>query len=259
MAMTEEEAREMVAQAEAAYEAGDWARAGELFSTLLIEPEAVAGSRELHWNYAMCLANQGNWPLALEHVQASGYSVEEFRETCRQAGLRDAEHDLEEATRLFQNGQWDEAADAFTELLLHPSVPASAMRDIHWNIALCLARGGDFPTALQHVRVSGYSEADFREACHQANIDLARHEYAHAVALYDQGQWSQAADAFAELLISPGVGAESMDELQWNLAMCFANMGNWDTAFGHIRAAGWSEQEFREAVIAGGLQPPAAE
>ena len=28
----------------------------------------------------MCLAREGNWPLAIEHVQAGGYDVEEFRQ-----------------------------------------------------------------------------------------------------------------------------------------------------------------------------------
>jgi tetratricopeptide (TPR) repeat protein len=256
MAMTADEVRQMVDDANAAYAAGDYHRAGELFSTLFIEPEALEGSNELHWNYAMCLVHDGNWPLALEHVRAGGYDVDHFRETCRQSNLRDAEHDYQLAAQLYANQQWNEAADAFTELLLHPGLEASLMRDIHWNIAMCLGHGGDYQTALEHVRASGYSEADFRSEFQESNVDLARQGYDAAAALYTQGRWSEAADAFAELLISPGLAADGMDEIQWNLAMCFAQLGNWETAFGHIAASGNDEQAFRETAIAQGLQPP---
>jgi hypothetical protein len=38
--------------------------------------------------------------------------------------------------------------------------------------------------------------------------------------------------------------------------MCLAQLGDWDTAFGHIRASGGDEREFREATVNAGLQPP---
>ena len=38
-----------------------------MFSQLFVEPQALEGVNELHWNYAMCLAHEGNWPLAIEH------------------------------------------------------------------------------------------------------------------------------------------------------------------------------------------------
>jgi tetratricopeptide (TPR) repeat protein len=256
MPMTAEEVQQLYDDAAAAYSAGDFARAGEMFSTLLIEPEALEGSNEVHWNYAMCLAHEGNWPLAIEHVRAGGYDVAQFREVCREWNLRDAEHDFEEASQLYQNQQWDAAADAFTELMLHSALDSSTLPQLHWNIAMCLAHTGQLETALAHVRESGYSEADFRAACQQSNVDLARHQFDSASELYNQGRWNEAADAFAELLISPGTSSDEMDELQWNLAMCFAQLGNWDTAFGHIRASGGDEREFRDAAVNAGLQPP---
>jgi tetratricopeptide (TPR) repeat protein len=257
MAMTEDEVRALYESADQAYSSGDYHRAGELFSQLLIEPNALAGSNEIHWNYAMCLVHEGNWPLAIEHVQAGGYDVAQFREACAQANLRDAQHDFEQASQLYQSQQWDAAANAFVELLVHPSVPAESMRELHWNIAMCLAHTGDYHTAIEHVRAGGYSETDFNEALGRSNSDLAVRQLDAAVELYNQGQWSQAAEAFAELLISPAVSADSMDELQWNLAMCFAHLGNWDTAFGHIRASGGDEQAFRQRAIDSGLEPPA--
>ena len=256
MAMTEDEVRQRFEDANAAYSAGDWERAGELFSTLLIEPQALEGSNELHWNYAMCLAHQGNWPLALEHVQAGGYNVEDFRRTCAEADVRDAQHDFEQATQLYANQQWDAAADAFTALLLSPGLPADSMREIHWNIAMCLAHNHDMQTALEHVRAGGYQESDFRAALQSSNVDLARHDFDAAVALYNEGRWNEACDAFASLLLDPGIDAGAMDEIQWNIAMCFAHLGNWETAFGHIRASGGDEQEFRRTVTERGLTPP---
>ena len=256
MAMTEEEVRALVEQANTAYAAGEYQHAGEMYSSLFIEPQALEGANELHWNYAMCLVHEGNWPLAIEHVRAGGYDVEEFRRTCAESNLRDAQHDFEQATQLYTSHQWDAAADAFTELLLNPGLPADSMREIHWNIAMCLAHNNDLSTALEHVRAGGYEESDFRAALQHSNVDLARHDFEAAVELYRQGQWSQAADAFAELLLDPGTNADAMDEIQWNIAMCFAHLGNWDTAFGHIRASGGDEQAFRRTVTEYGLQPP---
>jgi len=257
MAMTETEVRQLVDEANSAYAAQNFERAGELFSQLFIEPQALEGLNELHWNYAMCLAHQGNWPVAIEHVQAGGYDVEEFRRTCAEWNVRDAQHDLEQANQLYVNQQWDAAADAFTALLLHAGLPADGMREVHWNIAMCLAHNHDVPTALEHVRAGGYQESDFRAALEQSNVDLARHDFEAALELYRQGRWNEACDAFAELLLDPGTNADATDEIQWNMAMCFAHLGDWDTAFGHIRASGGDEQAFRRTATEYGLQPPA--
>jgi tetratricopeptide (TPR) repeat protein len=256
MAMTEDEARQLFDDANTAYAAGEYQRAGEMFSSLLIEPEAVAGAAELHWNYAMCLAREGNWPLAIEHVQASGFDVEDFRRMCAEAGVRDAQHDYEQASQLYADRQWSAAADAFTELLLHPALPADSMREIHWNIAMCLAHNNDLSTALEHVRAGGHDESAFRAQLDESNSGLARADFDSAVALYREGRWSEAADAFAELLLDPATNADATAGIQWTIAMCFAHLGNWDTAFGHVRASGGDEQEFRRIATEYGLQPP---
>lgn len=77
-----------------------------------------------------------------------------------------------------------------------------------------------------------------------------------AVELYRQDRWNEACDAFAALLLDPGTNADATDEIQWNMAMCFAHLGNWDTAFGHIRASGGDEQAFRRTATEYGLTPP---
>ena len=256
MALTEDEARQLVDQANAAYAAGDYHRAGEMFSSLLIEPELLDGSNQLHWNYAMCLAREGKWPLAIEHVQAGGYDVEEFRRTCRESDVRDAKHDFEQASQLYTSHQWDAAADAFTELLLHPGLAADQMKEIHWNIAMCLAHNGDLETALGHVRAGGYQESDFHEALAKSDDDLFVHDFEAAIALFRQQQYSEAADAFAALLLDPKAPPDAVEEMHYNLGVCLAYFGDWDAAFGHIRAAGHDEHEFRRRAVEQGMQPP---
>jgi tetratricopeptide (TPR) repeat protein len=259
MALSRDEARAVNEEANEAYATGEFERAAELYSSLLIEPEALQGAAELQWNFAMCLAHLDNWPLALEHVRASGYSEQDFRDACAAADLRDAQHDFEQADLLYQNRQWDEAADAFVELLVHPAVTAEMVPELHWNIAMSLAHLGRFDAALEHLRAGGWDEADFRQACHDSDVDLARHDHEAAVRLYQEQRWEEAADAFTALLLNPGVGSESTDEIQWNIAMCLAHLGDWETAFGHIRASGGDEGEFRATVTNAGLTPPDAD
>ncbi len=255
--MTSDEVLQQYHAASDAYSAGDFHRAGELFSALLIEPESAEYSDGLHWNYAMCLAQLGDWPTAIEHVRASGYQESEFRDTMRQADVRDAHHDYEQADQLYQQQRWSEAADAFVELMLHPGLGSDALAPMHWNVAMCLAHLGDYHTALEHVRAGGYQESDFREAMRSSNTEFARREYDDAVSLYERGEWSAAADAFVELMFSPGVDVGGMPALHWNVAMCFAQLGDWDTAFSHLRAGNQNETEFRNATIERGLTPPA--
>lgn len=259
MPMTDEEVRQHYDEASQAYSSGDFRRAGEMFSELLIEPEALGGANELHWNYAMCLAHEGNWELALEHVRAAGFQESDFRETMRQSNVTDARHDFEQATELYRQQRWSEAADAFTALLLHPGADSGTTAELHWNIAICLAHCGDWETAIGHVRTSGYSESDFRETMRQSNVTDAGHDFEQATQLYRDQRWSEAADAFTELLLHPGADSSTTDELHWNIAMCLAHLGQWDTAFGHIRSSGGSLDEFRQTCTQQGLTPPADE
>jgi len=256
MAMTEDEVRQLAADASAAYMAHEYERAGEMFSQLFVEPQALEGINEMHWNYAMCLVHQGNWPLAIEHVQAGGYDVEDFRRTCGESDVRDAMHDYDEASQLYANRQWDAAADAFTELLLHPGLSADKMKEIHWNIAMCLAHNGQLDTALGHVRAGGYQESEFRGALATSDEDLVRQDFEAAVQLFRKEQYSEAADAFAALLIDPKAPTDINEELHWNLGVCLSKLGDWDAAFGHIRAAGHDEHEFRRRAVEEGMNPP---
>lgn len=257
MPMTRAEAAAHQEEAVRQYQARNYGRAAELYADLFVEPEAMAGIHGIHWNYAICQAHLGNFPLALEHVGASGYSEQEFHAACAADNIVDARAELSRAYQLFQGERWQEAADAFVGLLLHPGFPSDEVAAVHWNVAACFAHLDDFHTALQHVGVSGHSEQEFREACRQWNVRDARHDYAHAGELFRAHRWQEACDEFAALLLHPGFPAEEVAAMHWNVAMCFAHLGDWHTALQHVGAGQHDEHRFREECTRGGLHPPA--
>ena len=99
-----------------------------------------------------------------------------------------------------------------------------------------------------HVHGRRLPGVGLRGCIQQSNVYLARHDFKAAVDLYRQGRWNEACEAFAESLLDPGTNADATDEIQRNMAMCFAHVGNWETAFGHIQASGGDEQAFRRTV-----------
>jgi TolA-binding protein len=179
MAMTVEQVREAMDSATALYQGGQWESAADAFTELLLEPEALSGSNEMHWNVAMCFARLGNMELALQHADAGGYSQADFRQAAAEAGIAgadaeaDARRQFDHAEALYQSESWEQAADAFTELLLMPGFPNNGMDEAHWNIGMCFARLGNMELAVQHAEAGGYNEADFRQACIDAGITVA--------------------------------------------------------------------------------------
>lgn len=169
--MTRDEVVDRSERAAQAYRGQQYQEAADLYAELFVEPEALDSIAEMHWNYAMCLAHLDQWPLALQHVQAGGYDEATFRDAARQANIRDAEHDFQEADALYQAGRYHEACEAFAGLLLHPGYPADQLRLMHWNMAMCFAHLGDFTTALDHIQAGQWSEADFREAARASNLE----------------------------------------------------------------------------------------
>jgi hypothetical protein len=171
MTMSAEEAREQFELAAQLYADQRYDEAAAIFGTLFLEPEALEGTAEMHWNYAMCLAHLDQWPLAIEHVRAGGYDEAQFREAARQSNIRDAAHDYEQADAMYQAGDYRGACDAFAALLLHPGYPADQLRLMHWNMAMCFAHMDDFHTAIEHIRAGQWSEDDFREAAVASGLE----------------------------------------------------------------------------------------
>ena len=256
MAMTRDEAAQVHETAAEAYRSGDYQRAGELFSSLLLEPEAMEGSDEIQWNYALCLAHLGDWDLAIQHVEAAGYDEATFRDTCAQTGLTDARHAHEEATALYVAQQWAAAAEAFAAVAEHSDLDPGALPEVNWNIAMSLAHTGDLDGALRYLQASGYSDEQFRAAAQQSGVDFVEHDFRIASDLYSAGSYADAADAFAWMLLDPNVPNDISDEIHWNVAMCQARLGEWDAAFGHVEASHASEEEFRQQLASSGVEVP---
>ena len=155
---------------------------------------------------------------------------------------------MDRATALYKNGEWEAAIDLFSELAIEPEGVQGA-EEMHWNMAMCYAHLDDMEKATQHVGASGFAISDFHD-------QFARSKLAQAKALYEQQQWDAASSAFTHLLILPGLPADGMEEVHWNIGMCFARLGDWDRAFGHCRSFGGNENEFRQTCIDAGLNPP---
>lgn len=254
--MTRDEVEQVHSEADQAYQSGDYGRAGDLFSSLLIEPEALEVSSEIQWNYALCLAHLGNWDLAIQHVQAAGYDEETFRTTCADTGLTEPSYAYEQAVNVYQQRDWDAAANAFRDLLDRPDLDAAARPELMWNLAMCLAHRGDFDEAFDQIAMSGYSEQDFRDTARQSGVDFSERDFRRASELYSNGYHEDAADAFAWMLLDPGVPSGIGDEIHWNLAMCQAHLGQWDAAFGHLQESHGEVQDFRDRLAASGVTVP---
>lgn len=255
MSMSMEQAREQVDRATALYQAGEYQQAADLFGELFLEPEALAGSNEIHWNYAMCLAHLGQLQLAEQHVAAGGYSVSDFHQQY-------ARSVFEFGVQAYNAGDWRQAADRFAELLLLPGFDASGMPDVHWNLALCFARMGDPDTALAHLRAGHCDEEEFRrlaaaEGLHGFDMVVdAETRFREGERLFQDGRYEEAADVFAEVLLMPGSPAGGMGDLHWNIGLCYAHLGNWQLAFEHARVFNNDPAAFRDTCIQRGLQPP---
>lgn len=254
--MTREEAAEVIEEATEAYRSSDFPRAGELFSSLLIEPEALEASEEIQWNYALCLANMGQWELAIEHVQAAGYDEELFRESCAESGLTDPRYAFEQAQALYVAQEWEAAVEAFIEVAEHPDLDSSALPELYWNIAIGYAKLEEFDKTFHYLEMSGFTEEEFRSMARQSGVDFSEHDFERASELYSNGSYSEAADAFTAMLLDPGVTNDISEEIHWNIAMCQARLDNWDAAFGHVESSGGDEEEFRRRLGEAGLQPP---
>jgi tetratricopeptide (TPR) repeat protein len=256
--MTADEVQAQMERGMALYSNSQWQEAADLFTELLLEPEALSGANEMHWNTAMCFAHLGNLELAEQHVGAGGYSTSDFHHEFARS-----KYDFTVA--LYAEGRWTEAADGFAEVLLLPGFDAGGMGDIHWNLGMCFAQLGDWDLAVQHVQAGGYTEEEFRRIAAEQGIPGADsgtdagQKLEEATALYQAQRWTEAADAFTELLLMPGLPADGMDEVHWNIGMCFAHLGDWDLAFSHVRSQGGDEGEFRRTCTEQGLTPPPEE
>ena len=152
------------------------------------------------------------------------------------------------ASAAYQGAHYEQAADLFTDLLLHPGFPADSMREVEWNLGMCYFRLGNAELGRQHMEAGGYREQDYRDALGDVRTQQAQDVFARATAAYQGGQYEQAADLFAEVLLEPGLPADSMREIHWNLGMCYFRLGNEQLGHEHMAAGGYSESDYADAL-----------
>src|SRR4051794_10053343 len=102
-----------------------------------------------------------------------------------------SEEDVAQARALVSRGaaqygsnQWQEAADTFTELLLHPGLEAASMPEIHWNIGVCFAQLGNRDLAVQHFEAGGFGPAQYSEALQHVHQQEGRALFEQANAAF---------------------------------------------------------------------------
>ncbi len=79
--------------------------------------------------------------------------------------------------------------------------------------------------------------------------DDARALWAQAQEAFGREDWQHAVDLFAEMMLSPGVEAHvATHELQWNMGVCYAHLGQTDLARQHFQAGGYSESSYQETL-----------
>lgn len=168
--------------------------------------------------------------------------------------IEDAQAIHREGDALYQAHQYEAAATKFTELLLHPDFPSDGMRQVHWNIGMCYVRLNNRDLAVDHFQAGSWSESEYGPVLqeqaaneHQAMVDAARAVLKDADSLYMSGSYSQAADRYAELLLHPGLPSDGMDEVHWNLGMCFFQLGNDELGRQHMAAGNYPESAYAEA------------
>jgi len=122
------------------------------------------------------------------------------------------------------------------------------MREVHWNMGMCFFRMGNADLGRQHMEAGGFQPGDYAHELEQLHGDAARASYVRATQAYTSGDYAQAADLFAELMLSPGLPADQMREVHWHMGMCFFRMGNADLGRQHMEAGGYHESDYAQAL-----------
>ena len=243
-----DEARQRFEHAVSVYQSQQWDQAADLFTELMLDPGMPADSmHELHWNLGMCFFHAGNTELARQHFEAGGYGPSDYEPVFAAQHHQDATQLFERANAAYAAADYSGASDLFAELLLHPGLPADSMREVHWNLGMCFLRMGNRELARQHFEAGGYGPSEYEHEFGDQEHGDARHLFERATSLFNGADYSEAADAFAELLIHPGLPADSMREVHWNLGMCYFHLGNDDLGRQHMAAGGYGEGDYHEA------------
>jgi tetratricopeptide (TPR) repeat protein len=242
-----DEARALFEQATSAFQGADYERAADLFAELLIHPGLDASNMpEIHWNLGVCFIHAGNLDLARQHFQAGGYSESDYGHLISEHERAGAAEQFRQAVEVYEGGDYSRAADLFAELLLDPGMPADQMGTMHWDMGMCYFHLGNLDLARQHFEAGGFSESEYGPVFQEQHTQEASRLFQEAVQVYEGGDYSRASDLFAELMFHPGMPADQMGTMHWDMGMCFFHLGDDDLGRQHMQAGGFSESDYAD-------------
>jgi tetratricopeptide (TPR) repeat protein len=270
---TLDEAKAIFARAEQAVDYGQFTKALDLFADLAFHPGTTAEMLPaLHWNMGICHAETGDLEAAFAQVRAAQMSEDEFRVTLAERGVPTDPDQLAlrrlytKASDLVRSESFQAALDEFTELMIHPALTTELAGPIHWDMALCFAHLGDWEKAEAHINTAGYDIGEFHKAMTgigisaDAGVSDARAQYYGAAEMVRAERYEEALDVFADLAFNGSIGADSLPALFFDMAVCCAHLGRWDTAREHVAAGHHSLAEFEVTMeLRGAPAPPVEE
>ncbi len=270
---TLDEAKAIFARASEAVDHGQFSKALDLFADLIVHPEVTAEMmRKLQWDMGICYAEMGDLDKAFAQVRAANMSEEDFREVLAERRVPTDPGQLElrrlytKASGLVLAGRFQDALDAYAELLVHPDLSTDLSGPVHWDMALCYASLGDWEKADSHISSVGWSVEDFREQMAARGISSdagtsdARQQYYDADQLVRDERYEEALDVFAGLSFHGSLGPEYMPSIFFNMAICHASLGRWDEARAAISAGHHDLAAFEVTMeLRGAPAPPPEE
>lgn len=261
--MSEQEALDALAAADAAYERGDWvAAADQYLAAQGIDgfPEGRALDVAQRIEASRRAAEGGD---ATTGVQ--GATAAEEQEFFDLAGTQDAEAAARarhaEAEAMYQAGDFENAANSFLKLIGDPGIPESGEDALEWTAACAYAQLGRWDDAFDLIGRTRFTEAEFRALAAEQRwpgdpeVD-ARIAHGDARLLYEQGEYEAALQQFLALLQLPGLPEGGREEVHFNIAAAHARMGDWDGARSYATANGVDPAEVERDVVANGGAAP---
>jgi len=181
-------------------------------------------------------------------------------------GTKQESSDLyERASAALEAGRYAEAQRLYERLLAGGYRHREVLHTLVWNLAICKANLGDFDGAYELAVTYGHyggGRADEQKllerveqvraaepgAASGASIPRTKKAagelFEQASAALAGGDYAEAASLFETLLASPVSHDEALPTIVWNLALCKANLGEFDRAYdlalqyGRFRAGG---------------------
>lgn len=195
----------------------------------------------------------------------------------------EAEALQEKADEAYENDlDYQSALESYLELLDHPGLYDNNVSKVQWRIAMCYVKLNQADLALQYFQEGHFDEREYEEWFPPATADTDDGDadgdgdgdgsgedgsaadqpapqrqsgrgsddraFDKAVALYGQGDYRGAADAFVALAKKKDLDADHLKDLKWNLGMSLFKADDKDAAVAAWKDGGFSEEEYTKAM-----------